>query len=529
MGVTRTPFSSFHSSSSSNGMRGRKRRAILSNHGVLCSTRRTSTTQFMRLERERNLEEEATTETAETAETAGKTWLSYLSDEDRKELEQGRASCGGCRGRAAMDQRRTQGQQSAGAGGKGVRSTMRNVACMLACLQIGSGAVGVEAASAILKGNPNAKIPRNPAAALRRSTPAVNTEMAEIQKKLEDVAFLLRIPQRKQWDKMEEALNECRDRLVNNRSKILVDVQEKDLEEANVTLDSMDVAFQQVLRGIAYKDAPYSGKYLNAALNNVNAVELAQVAGLPYNLPRNLREKYPILTGRAQLRLTIKKGSKSDRLYVLDNETRQDSVGTCIIELDGFSAPVTSGQLLINAKKGLYDGITINQDLNASALLVNPKSPTMLERQSQADNLPLEIFEVGQFEPSYNITLDVLNMEYPVLPMSIFGAVVMSHDNTNVYKSSSENFFIYKFDESMGGLAGLSFDEGQFSVVGYVTGGSDLIEQVENGDVVEKVEILSGEEKLKIPLSMVPAPAPAPVPVPVQQDEGEKVGAVGEM
>merc|ERR1739848_869481 len=137
----------------------------------------------------------------------------------------------------------------------------------------------------------------------------------------------------------------------------------------------------------------------------------------------------------------------------------------------------------------------------------------MLERQSQADNLPLEIFEVGQFEPSYNITLDVLNMEYPVLPMSIFGAVVMSHDNTNVYKSSSENFFIYKFDESMGGLAGLSFDEGQFSVVGYVTGGSDLIEQVENGDVVEKVEVLSGEEKLKIPLSMVPAPAPAPVPV----------------
>ena len=31
----------------------------------------------------------------------------------------------------------------------------------------------------------------------------------------------------------------------------------------------------------------------------------------------------------------------------------------------------------------------------------------------------------------------------------------------------------------MGGLAGLSFDEGQFSVVGYVTGGSDLIGQVE--------------------------------------------------
>jgi len=51
----------------------------------------------------------------------------------------------------------------------------------------------------------------------------------------------------------------------------------------------------------------------------------------------------------------------------------------------------------------------------------------------------------------------------------------------------------------MGGLAGLSFDEGQFSVVGYVTGGSDLIGQVEGGDTLEKVEILSGGDRLRQP------------------------------
>ena len=38
-------------------------------------------------------------------------------------------------------------------------------------------------------------------------------------------------------------------------------------------------------------------------------------------------------------------------------------------------------------------------------------------------------------------------------------------------------------------ISGLSFDEGQFSVVGYVTEGADVLSQVENGDIIEKVEI----------------------------------------
>ena len=39
-------------------------------------------------------------------------------------------------------------------------------------------------------------------AALRRSIPAFNKDMREVQTKLEDVAFKLRIPQRKPWAAM---------------------------------------------------------------------------------------------------------------------------------------------------------------------------------------------------------------------------------------------------------------------------------------------------------------------------------------
>uniref|UniRef100_A0A7S2SZM0 PPIase cyclophilin-type domain-containing protein n=2 Tax=Chloropicon primus TaxID=1764295 RepID=A0A7S2SZM0_9CHLO len=393
------------------------------------------------------------------------------------------------------------------------------VVALCVCLQLPLAVASP--AHAILKGNPNAKIPRNAEAALRRSTPVVNSEMAEIQKLLEDVASLLRIPQRKQWDKMGQKLTECRDKVRNPSvmEAILKDVTagEEAQRQVRENIESMDVAFGQVLRGIEYKDATYSTKYLSVALSNVNTVELAQVRGLPYSLPRDLVAKYPVLTGRAQVRLTIRKKAGSPKLYVLDEETRQDSVGTVTIDLDGFSAPVTSGQLLTNIKSRKYDGIEILQDLNGTALIMNAKKGAFAQA-SEAEGaaemdggepassgefvpktLPLEIFQTGEFEPFYNQQLDVLEMEYPILPMSVFGAVVMSHDSADANKSSTENFFIYKFDESMGGLAGLSFDEGQFSVVGYVTSGADLVAQVEGGDVIEKVEILSGGDRLRRP------------------------------
>lgn len=42
----------------------------------------------------------------------------------------------------------------------------------------------------------------DPAPCACRSIPAFNPEVATIQKKLEDIAFLLRIPQRKPWGNM---------------------------------------------------------------------------------------------------------------------------------------------------------------------------------------------------------------------------------------------------------------------------------------------------------------------------------------
>ena len=191
------------------------------------------------------------------------------------------------------------------------------------------------------------------------------------------------------------------------------------------------------------------------------------------------------MTGRAEVQIKVRKNNPSQ--FISDKTGDKSEMGTMTVNLDGFSAPITAGKFLANIKNGLYNDIKVVNDF--SAIVVS-----LVGKEEQG--LPLEIMQRGEFEPSYNSTLDVLDSEYPVLPLSIYGAVAMSHPISGANGSSDLNFFIYKFEPGMSGLSGLSFDEGQFSVVGYVTEGADVLSQVENGDIIEKVEIVAGENRL---------------------------------
>ena len=71
---------------------------------------------------------------------------------------------------------------------------------------------------------------------------------------------------------------------------------------------------------------------------------------------------------------------------------------------------------------------------------------------------------------TYRSRLEVNSGELPVLPLSIYGAVAMAHAPESLDGEVSSNaFFLHKFVRSSSGLAGLSFDEGNFSVFGYIT------------------------------------------------------------
>jgi hypothetical protein len=60
--------------------------------------------------------------------------------------------------------------------------------------------------------------------------------------------------------------------------------------------------------------------------------------------------------------------------------------------------------------------------------------------------LPLEMLPIGQFDIVYRSPLDVRSGELPVLPLSIYGALAMSHGPEGPDSAAADEFFIYKFD-----------------------------------------------------------------------------------
>ena len=64
--------------------------------------------------------------------------------------------------------------------------------------------------------------------------------------------------------------------------------------------------------------------------------------------------------------------------------------------------------------------------------------------------LPLEMLPIGQFDIVYRSPLDVRSGELPVLPLSIYGALAMSHGPDGADSAAADEFFIYKFDRCPG-------------------------------------------------------------------------------
>ena len=112
--------------------------------------------------------------------------------------------------------------------------------------------------------------------------------------------------------------------------------------------------------------------------------------------------------------------------------------------------------------------------------------------------VPLENLVAGSFEPVYRVPLDISAGEIPTLPLSLYGSVALARPRDFPDSLVSGNSaFIYLFDARQKGLAGLSFDEGRFGTLGYVTEGIEVLEQIRDGDDIVHVEVLSGMDRFR--------------------------------
>jgi cyclophilin family peptidyl-prolyl cis-trans isomerase len=325
-----------------------------------------------------------------------------------------------------------------------------------------------------LLASPRRDLPRTPEAALRRSIPVFNEHIASLQGELESVQYLLRIPQRKPWQNMAESVATAVE-LANYDDKCLRGVLSENVDIGSELLDGIKTDLKRLVKAIEAKDPDRTSVRVSNALERLGQLELLQSPGLKYQIPSRY-ESLPRLTGRAVLKMTVIPRLGGERKYVE-------------LTLDGFSAPLTSGRILSNVLENKYNGSAIRVD--DTSIFMDFKTP-----QAVSGPLPLEILAKGDFEPTYRFPLDVNSAEeIPVLPLSIDGALAVTRLGDGL--SSSSEFFIFKYNRQQAGLSGLSFDEGQFSVFGYVTENQDEIRQLTDGDKVERISVLRGAELLK--------------------------------
>ncbi|PSC69067.1 peptidyl-prolyl cis-trans cyclophilin-type [Micractinium conductrix] len=398
----------------------------------------------------------------------------------------------------------------------------RTAAGVAAAAVLAVGAAAPPPAAAVLA-SPRASVPRSADVALRRSIPAFNADVADVQQRLEAVAFKLRIPQRKPWGSMADDVAAAA-QLAAQPQRMLAGVLPPDAQQAETLVADIQRTLDRLARAIEVKDSDRTSVRVSNALELVANLELLQAPGLPYQLPRQVAA-YPALAGRAVLELVVEKAS-GEAAFVDQNSSNGPQKRTTLqITLDGYSAPITAANLLANFQAGLYNNVTL--DVTGVSVLAGSQpagaagaggasdgadgadgasdgdaGPVAVRRGARGAPaaLPLEILPAGDFEPQYRAALDVRSGELPVLPLSIYGAVAMAHvpdseGGANGYVSSRQ-FFIYKFSKQQAGLAGLSFDEGEFGVCGYITKGLDAVGKLESGDRIVKATIVSGLDKL---------------------------------
>ena len=383
-----------------------------------------------------------------------------------------------------------------------------------------------------LLASPKRDLPRTAEAALRRSIPIFNAHTAALQSELETVQYFLRIPQRKPWASMATSaatagelaadadawyvllrtgsvaatrsphpvvhptrLTPARSCASNHlsielfllltlarviSSDSLRGVLPSDLGTAHELLDGVQSDLARLQRAIDVKDPERTSIRVANALERLGQIELLQSPGLKYQLPARYAG-LPRLTGRAVLEMTVTPRAGGNKQVVE-------------LTLDGFSAPLTSGRMLQNVLRKKYDGTTVRAD--DTSIYVDTSSRDARATKVDTDgDLPLEIFVRGDFEPTYRSELNVNDFdEIPLIPLSVDGALAATRAGDGL--SSPTEFFVYKYNRSQSGLAGLSFDEGSFAVFGYVTSDRDSIRLLNDGDRIDRIRVVSGADKL---------------------------------
>ncbi|KAF7095830.1 hypothetical protein CFC21_097896 [Triticum aestivum] len=307
---------------------------------------------------------------------------------------------------------------------------------------------------------------KDPGALLRYALPIDNKAIREVQKPLEDITDSLKVSGVRALDSVERNVRQASRALTNGRSLILSGLAESKRANGEKTLDKLAVGLEELQRIIEDRNRNAVAPKQKELLNYVGTVEEDMVDGFPYEVPEEYNNM-PLLKGRATVDMTVK---------IKDNPNVEDCVFRIV--LDGYNAPVTSGNFVDLVERKFYDGMEIQRADGFVVQTGDPEGPAegfIDPGTGKSRTIPLEIMVDGDKAPIYGETLEEFD------------------DNS----ASSQVFWLLKESELTPSNSNIL--DGRYSVFGYVTENEDFLADLKVGDVIESIQVVSGLDNLVNP------------------------------
>tara|TARA_B110000971_G_scaffold184255_1_gene191938 strand:- start:101 stop:715 length:615 start_codon:yes stop_codon:yes gene_type:complete len=175
--------------------------------------------------------------------------------------------------------------------------------------------------------------------------------------------------------------------------------------------------------------------------------------------------------------------------------------------VDGYSAPLTSGNFVELVNDGFYSNMKIQRSDGFVVQTGRPEGEAegvigtgaekALGRGKFGERLlPLEIMVKGDKAPFYEQTIEDNERggQATVLPFSSYGALGWAREEYDPNSGSSQ-FFWLLFDSDLT-PGGKNVLDGRYPCFGYVTEGADFLRDITEGTVITSAKVTKGLENV---------------------------------
>eukprot|EP00908_Phaeocystis_cordata_P010272 Transcript_21119.p1 GENE.Transcript_21119~~Transcript_21119.p1 ORF type:complete len:440 (-),score=200.53 Transcript_21119:143-1366(-) len=338
------------------------------------------------------------------------------------------------------------------------------------------------------------KVNKDPLSLLRLGLPGQPKEIRELQAGFEESQDQL---SRLLFSKASDGLGKARGVLNGKKDAILKKVPGPSQAAATSLLASLDEKSGQIAQLIASKDVTGATEVQNQALADLSKLEeLIAADTKPVSVPSEF-DNLPRLNKRAVVEFTVKKppGEQFD----IDGNLFKE--GKLRMQIDGYTAPLTSGNFVDLVRRGFYDGMKIQRSdgfvvQTGDAAQAGRGKETGFVEGGKVRNVPLEVYVKGDKGPIYGTTFDDDGRGgYAAqLPFNAYGALGMAREEYNMDSASSQ-FFWLLFDSDLT-PAGKNLLDGRYSCFGYTVDGARFLSDLKEGDIIESAKVVEGLENL---------------------------------